>query len=90
MAQSDGRILAVGWVHADDRHAQPERAAGCPKVGGIEVCGVQAISATRVVSYEASTRMLLSDFAPEYAPLLLTNLFCCRALSKPNLSLSRV
>ena len=71
MAQSDGRILAVGWVHADDRHAQPERAAGCPKVGGIEVCGVQAISATRVVSYEASTRMLLSDFAPEYAPLLL-------------------
>ena len=82
MAQSDGRILAVGWVHADDRHAQPERAAGCPKVGGIEVCGVQAISATRVVSYEASTRMLLSDFAPEYAPLLLTNplspvLFSC-------------
>ena len=45
------------------------RAAGCPKVGGIEVCGVQAISATRVLSYEPASKLLTADLAAEYKTL---------------------
>ena len=42
---------------------------GCPKVGGIEICGVQAISAMRVISYEAATKRLRFDLAAEYSKL---------------------
>ena len=69
LADADGRILVVGWVHATDRDAAEEIAAGCPKVGGIEVCGVQAISAVRVLSYDPKLKMLLSDVAEEYVTL---------------------
>eukprot|EP01051_Picozoa_sp_SAG22_P010135 SAG22_NODE_892_length_6646_cov_21.438369_3_plen_762_part_00 len=63
----DGRVLLVGWVAAGND--PPAHAAGCPTVGGIKVCGVQAESAVRVLSWEASTRRLLAYPPVEMAGL---------------------
>ena len=72
-------------MHATDRDAAEEIAAGCPKVGGIEVCGVQAISAVRVLSYDPKLKMLLSDVAEEYVTLRNGTLFEQTGLQlKPN------
>jgi sucrose-6-phosphate hydrolase SacC (GH32 family) len=69
VAQTSGRILAVGWVHAIDRSDPQALRDGCPKVGGIEVCGIQAISATREVKFEPQTKMLTFDIIAEYSQL---------------------
>ena len=79
LAESDGRILAVGWVHAKDQ--RQELADGCPKVGGISVCGVQAISLVRVLSYDAKSKMLLANIAEEYSSLRNATLVAPRSLS---------
>ena len=69
VAQTDGRILAVGWVHGEQRSDPQASADGCPRVGGIEVCGIQAISAMRVISFERKTNRLIFNFAAEYSKL---------------------
>ena len=81
IAQTDGRILAVGWIHAIDRSDPQASKDGCPKVGGIEVCGVQAISAMRVIRYEAKTKRLTFDFAAEYVKLHNATLVAPRGMN---------
>jgi len=53
VAQSDGRVLVIGWVGAgkDPKGFDPR----CPHVQGISVCGIQLVSCIRVLSYEAYT-----------------------------------
>ena len=63
----DGRVLLVGWVAGGND--PPTHAAGCPTIGGIKVCGVQAESAVRVLSWEASTQRLLANPPVEMAGL---------------------
>ena len=67
VAASDGRLLLTGWVAGgNDAAAQ---AAGCPAVKGIAVCGVQAESLVRVLSWERATRRLISYPPHELAGL---------------------
>jgi hypothetical protein len=63
----DGRVLLVGWVAGGND--APTHAAGCPTIGGIKVCGVQAESAVRVLSWEVSTQRLLAYPPVEMAGL---------------------
>ncbi len=70
-----GRILVAAWLHATDADAATERAAGCPHIVGIEICGVQAVSTLRVLRYESASRMLAAAPADEYAALRNATLF---------------
>ena len=58
LAQSSGRTLFIGWVRAGSPPANST--AGCPRVGGIAICGVQILSLPRVLTWEASVRMLVA------------------------------
>lgn len=65
--QKDGRILAVAWVQPGKDSTDARN--GCPHIVGLSICSIQVISATRQISYEKETKMLLANIATEYAAL---------------------
>ena len=61
----DGRLLLTGWVPAG--HAAPVP-SGCPKIGGISICGYQTLSAIREMCVDASTASLTPP--PSQSPFM--------------------
>ena len=53
-----GRILQVGWLNAGNDGTASN---WCPKIQGIKVCGVQALSIVRVLEYEGRFGQLTSN-----------------------------
>ena len=66
---SDGdgaRVLVVGWVTPGRHHPQDPR---CPKVAGISICGVQAMSAIRTLAWDRGLGRLVTAPVREYESL---------------------
>ena len=63
---NDGRVLFASWVpQGRDPAADPR----CPLVQGIPICGIEMVSAVRVLSWSTAWQWLLANPASEYASL---------------------
>ena len=62
----DGRVLSVGWVFPGTGAPADPR---CPRVKGIAICGIQALSAVRIISYDAAVNRLVANPPSELARL---------------------